>query len=906
MCDIIKQVMGKYLKRLGVLLLAAVFSIFLLGGSVFAVPEDTDTNPTPETSEEETTEESTTEQPTCYDEVGGIGWLVCPGTSFLANIIDGAYGILEELINVEPVSMDQDAPIHVVWNYLRNISNIAFVIVFLIIIYSQITGVGISNYGIKRMLPRLIIAAILLNISYIVCALAVDVSNVAGNGLRSIFVTIGEEALANGTVSDTAASTSVAGIVATILGVGTAGTIGALAITGGFSGLIWLLLPIILSGAIAVISALVTMAARQALIILLVMISPAAFVAYLLPNTEKWFQKWLNIFISMLIFYPMFSVLYGASNLAGLVMITSATNWLGVVLGIAVMVLPLFMSISLLRMSGTVLGAIDGRIRRATAPAENSLRGMALENRRLAKARQLSSTSYRPSTRLAKYLNQRRVDRANDLADATKTADDMANATSRTRHFDSQGRLNRRGVRYYNNQQLRMRAQNTIDKFDIDMDEGFEGDDLAHVRARDKARIDAANAGYKQAITEGAINASRKRVVNMENLKRRAETIQEGLANADSEISRQVAQSFNYQHQSTVDYAAITTAEREAYDKTASRAINAVLSDAITAKRKADAEARGIYTELYNDLPAGPQIRENLKKSFRTKDYNSMTAAIDVMAKRGDYDAITEVLIEHSGDIANDDRVQKQLADTLITMKKDDALLWSWSKALMMRRGMNGSGKEIEAYVSFSDYLTGAELAGDIDDSAAKKVARTTLIPNIGDPGIGKTQDRTFWKSIQDARVKGYITDVKDLGLSMKQIRSTAASGTVDGETLATINSLLTGGAEKVIDNTANAQELAYFNANRDGIKQNVIEYLKDMSAGQLVTSKSSTMSALNNLLKYLEPDRIMVNANGDAVSETFYHLFDNQRNALNKPSATSQRATMNPAIRKMLDIDLD
>ena len=53
-----------------------------------------------------------------------------------------------------------------------------------------------------------------------------------------------------------------------------------------------------------------------------------------------------------------------------------------------------------------------------------------------------------------------------------------------------------------------------------------------------------------------------------------------------------------------------------------------------------------------------------------------MTAAVEVMAKRGDYDAITNVLVKHSGDISNDIRVQKQLADTLITMKKDDALLW--------------------------------------------------------------------------------------------------------------------------------------------------------------------------------------------------------------------------------------
>ena len=111
--------------------------------------------------------------------------------------------------------MKETSPIHVVWTYLRNITNIIFVIFFLIVIYSQITGIGISNYGIKRTLPRIIIAAILVNLSYLICILAVDVSNILGVGFRGIFESIQADAIANSTISEAAASTSVAGIVAT-------------------------------------------------------------------------------------------------------------------------------------------------------------------------------------------------------------------------------------------------------------------------------------------------------------------------------------------------------------------------------------------------------------------------------------------------------------------------------------------------------------------------------------------------------------------------------------------------------------------------------------------------------------------------------------------------------------------
>ena len=116
----------------------------------------------------------------------------------------------------------------------------------------------------------------------------------------------------------------------------------------------------------------------------------------------------------------------------------------------------------------------------------------------------------------------------------------------------------------------------------------------------------------------------------------------------------------------------------------------------------------------------------------------------------------------------------------------------------------------------------------------------------------------------------------------------------------------LTGGLDKIQAGTANAQEIAFFNNNRDAIKDNVISYLKDMSAGQLVTSKSGTMKALDGFLQYVNPGDTVTTAEGSVVSREFYEIFEHQRTALNKQSATSQRATMNPEVRKMLGIDLD
>ena len=114
-----------------------------------------------------------------------------------------------------------------------------------------------------------------------------------------------------------------------------------------------MLLPVLIAGAIAVIIGLITIAARQALVALLVMIAPLAFVAYLLPNTEKWFNKWRELLGRMLIFYPMFSFLVGASQLLGSALIIAATTPFGTIIGYAVQVVPIFFAFSLMKMSGT-------------------------------------------------------------------------------------------------------------------------------------------------------------------------------------------------------------------------------------------------------------------------------------------------------------------------------------------------------------------------------------------------------------------------------------------------------------------------------------------------------------------------------------------------------------------------
>jgi len=401
------------------------------------IPDLTPTNPD-ETPTEENPDEASAEDADsanedgedeeentvkCTDQAGSLSWIVCPATEFIGSFVDGVYGAITDLLVVDPITTDAGSPIYIIWQYARSLTNIVFVIFLIIVIISQITGLGINNYGVKRILPRLIIAVILVNLSYLICALAVDLSNIIGSSLCDFLEGIQSDIL-TATAGTSTINVSFATVVSAII---TGGTIAGLGIglAGGAGYVFFMVLILALGGAISVISGFVTLAARQALVALLVMIAPLAFVAYLLPNTEKWFEQWKNLLFRMLIFYPMFSFLYGASRLVGFALIASATEPFAVILGLGVQVFPLFFSWSLMKMSGTILNAINTGVRKAASPLQKSLTGWAGE-RAEHKRQTYFANSSNASARLRTYLDTRRALRELETKNASDIRKDRA------------------------------------------------------------------------------------------------------------------------------------------------------------------------------------------------------------------------------------------------------------------------------------------------------------------------------------------------------------------------------------------------------------------------------------------------------------------------------------------------
>lgn len=291
-------------------------------------------------------DEATDESTSCS--IDGVGWLVCPIVVFIGGITDGLYGALEDLfLLTEPLSTETDSPMYKVWAQIRNVANIAFILAFLVVVFSHVSSIGLSNYNIKKMLPRIIIAAILVNISYWICAIAIDASNIIGANSRTIFTdTLNVNMEEDGPWSNP--SWWSAFVVVIIAGTGT--------VLAGLS----VLLPVLISALAALVVVVAVLLLREALIILLVVISPLAFVAFLLPNTEDLFTKWRKLLTTLLLMYPVIGAIFGASQLASQIVMAGSDDMLVQIAGAGISVIPLFITPIVMKTAGGVLNRFGG------------------------------------------------------------------------------------------------------------------------------------------------------------------------------------------------------------------------------------------------------------------------------------------------------------------------------------------------------------------------------------------------------------------------------------------------------------------------------------------------------------------------------------------------------------------
>ncbi|MBR3252699.1 hypothetical protein IKF84_01335 [Candidatus Saccharibacteria bacterium] len=613
-----------------ILMLASLFGTLPgTGADVYAEPEEGS---------------SETSGATCQDSLGSLGWLVCPTTGKISEAVDFLYDKIEDVLVINPVEADDGSPVYEIWKYFQGVTNIVFIIFLLVIVFSQITGWGINNYGVKKALPKLIIAAILVNLSFYICSLAVDVSNIFGGSIRGLLELV-ESSAGVGMEAGTVSGANVAEMY-TALASGTALTVGG-AVVAFETGAIWMMIPMALGALVSVVIGLITIAMRQAVVTLLIMVAPLAMVAYILPNTEQWFKKWKQMLFQMLIFYPAFSLLFGASSLAGWAIIVSSNNGFGILIGTAVQIFPLFFSWSLMKMSGTVLGTINSKLNALTSKPLAGVNSWAGSHRELSRQKHLAAkNAYTPSLRLMQFMSNRKIARDEETKEHAETVRNRGLAYAAMRNYNRNGTPSKDGEEAYEAQARNAVYQRQILRHKNNMNKGMgqlKALDQKGVSEAQKARLLELDAANVEAFDTLKMEQSRGAKIDYENSRGYHDRITNARA---AQMDYEALQNNNTKHQ--FHEGVLNDTNLNKY-KTMRRIMEGndldtgfILADAAHAHNAQAQIVRGKFGDAISMI--GPtqdavNILDQITKAENSNDYiDSAIAGMKVLIDRGDTD----------------------------------------------------------------------------------------------------------------------------------------------------------------------------------------------------------------------------------------------------------------------------
>lgn len=308
---------------------------------------------------------------TCENSFPGLGWLICQFSR-------GLYSIFEWLINDVIAAnllridlLDQEEALKSAWNGFRTVANIVFIIAFLIVIYAEAIGNfgQLEAYSFQRILPRLVLAVIGIQLSFFIVGYTIEFFNDIGDGAAQIVLAPVDgwsQFELGGLFSNATRGDSWFGIPVTGVGDGVDNIIAGIALIGGGAALVTAVcfLPLmLLFGVLGLLLLLFTLIARKLIIIALVVLAPLAFAAYALPNTESTFKLWWDTFWKTLAMYPIIMVFIASGQLLGRLAVSGdQTNFIDSVVGFIATFLPLFIIPATFKFAGSAIGAVVGGV----------------------------------------------------------------------------------------------------------------------------------------------------------------------------------------------------------------------------------------------------------------------------------------------------------------------------------------------------------------------------------------------------------------------------------------------------------------------------------------------------------------------------------------------------------------
>ena len=356
-------------------------------------PATTNTNPTPANS-------SGASAPTCESSNFPLAWLTCAVINEIGSIDTYLESIISNLLQTHSLTYSStdcgttqpdasQACIYSVWSNFRTYADILLVIGILVVVFAESIGGGlIDAYSIRKMLPRILAAAIFINLSIYIVGALMDITNILGKGIYDLIEAPFKGPAGKGSTGwsinpDGGTGFLIGGgfviIVGTILGLVYKLAKNPTKMKSALDAVVGLLFLVGLPFILAIIGIVITIIFRIGIIYFLTIISPIAFALYVLPNTEQYFKKWWKILAEALLVYPIVMIVFAMAGVAGVIISgisgPGLDGWLTNLLGVVATITPLFLIPFAFKIAGGTIGAIHGGVTKFRQQGHSAIKG---------------------------------------------------------------------------------------------------------------------------------------------------------------------------------------------------------------------------------------------------------------------------------------------------------------------------------------------------------------------------------------------------------------------------------------------------------------------------------------------------------------------------------------------------
>jgi hypothetical protein len=231
-----------------------------------------------------------------------LTWIICPLVDLAVRFANGLTSEIEVQLDTSTngidTSLNESDPtnntgrsMYSIWSTIRNMALSLLVLIALIMVISQAIDFGpFDAYTVKKVLPRILIAVIAVSLAWPVLKFIIGISNDAGVSVKTIINRAFAGSDQYGVIQLDATSVGTAGAIGIGAGLTALGALGTLSF--------------VVTAAVALIVGFAVIVFRNLLVVFLVLISPLAIIAWILPNTQKMWKFWYDNLLAALLAFP--------------------------------------------------------------------------------------------------------------------------------------------------------------------------------------------------------------------------------------------------------------------------------------------------------------------------------------------------------------------------------------------------------------------------------------------------------------------------------------------------------------------------------------------------------------------------------------------------------------------------